>query len=79
MEEMFGEQQMLILHRVALEIEYADRLLRPQTSTGVDQTMEIIQLDDDEMVDGSQMRVTATQTLVPAGGMSYRLSNYFHR
>ncbi|KAL0722472.1 LOW QUALITY PROTEIN: hypothetical protein Bca4012_037071 [Brassica carinata] len=48
MNEIFGEQEMLILHRVALEMEYADRVLRPQSSTGVVQRMEIIQLDDDD-------------------------------
>ncbi|CAN6933301.1 unnamed protein product, partial [Brassica oleracea] len=56
MNEIFGELEMLILHRVALEIGHADRVLRPQPSSGVTQRIKIIQLDDDddEMVDVSQ-------------------------
>lgn len=58
MEEIFGEEEMLILHRVALEMGYADRNLRPQASSSMVQRMEIIQLDDDdEMMDVSQMGV----------------------
>ncbi|KAL0742545.1 hypothetical protein Bca4012_084058 [Brassica carinata] len=69
MNEIFGEQEMLILHRVALEMEYADRVLRPQSSTGVVQRMEIIQLDDDdEMVDVSQMSGTGNRNLVASEG-----------
>ncbi|KAF3523945.1 hypothetical protein F2Q69_00048074 [Brassica cretica] len=34
MNEIFGEQEMLILHHVALEIGHADRVLPPQPSSG---------------------------------------------
>ncbi|KAJ4915960.1 Uncharacterized protein Rs2_01510 [Raphanus sativus] len=65
MTEIFGEQEMLILHRVALEMSYADRVLGTQNSTGVVQGVEIIQLDDDddEMVEASQMARTPNGTL----------------
>lgn len=70
MNEIFGEQEMLILHRVALEIGHADRVLRPQPSTGVTQGIEIIQLDDDdEMVDVSQTGGTGNGTLATTEGM----------
>lgn len=70
--EIFGEQEMLILHRVALEMSYADRVLGTQNSTGVVQGVEIIQLDDDdddEMVEASQMARTRNGTLGRTGGM----------
>ncbi|KAL0723747.1 hypothetical protein Bca4012_038346 [Brassica carinata] len=52
MNEIYGEQEMLIFHRVALEMGYADRVLRPQAGVGVVNGMEIIYLDDDDdMVD----------------------------
>uniref|UniRef100_M4F017 SWIM-type domain-containing protein n=1 Tax=Brassica campestris TaxID=3711 RepID=M4F017_BRACM len=70
MNEIFGEQEMLILHRVALEIGHADRVLRPQPSTGVTQGIEIIQLDDDdEMVDVSQTGGTGNGTLATTEGV----------
>ncbi|KAL0729767.1 hypothetical protein Bca4012_025860 [Brassica carinata] len=71
MEEIFGEEEMLILHRVALEMGYADRNLRPQASSSMVQRMEIIQLDDDdEMMDVSQMGVIGNGGAVvgPVGG-----------
>ncbi|KAL0715952.1 hypothetical protein Bca4012_065274 [Brassica carinata] len=69
MNEIFGEQEMLILHRVALEMEFADRVRRPRTSTGVVQRVKIIQLDDDdEMPDTSQMSVTGTRNFEAPGG-----------
>ncbi|KAF2602814.1 hypothetical protein F2Q70_00028073 [Brassica cretica] len=68
MNEIFGEQEMLILHRVALEIGHADRVLRPQPSSGVTQRIKIIQLDDDdEMVDVSQTGGTGNGNLKGTG------------
>ncbi|KAF8109332.1 hypothetical protein N665_0098s0060 [Sinapis alba] len=54
MNEIFAEEEMLIFHRVALEMGYADRVFgsRRQGGPAVGQALEIIQLDDDdEMVD----------------------------
>nr|VDD11632.1 unnamed protein product [Brassica oleracea] len=69
MNEIFGEQEILILHRVALEIGHADRVLRPQPSFGVTQRIKIIQLDDDdEMVDVSQTGGTGNRNLEGTGG-----------
>lgn len=48
MNEIFGEQEMLVFHRVALEMELADRV-RPPNAEGVRANgVEIIQLDDDD-------------------------------
>ncbi|KAH0885598.1 hypothetical protein HID58_061694 [Brassica napus] len=70
MNEIFGEQEILILHRVALEIGHADRVLRPQPSFGVTQRIKIIQLDDDdEMVDVSQTGGTGNRNLEGTGGV----------
>ncbi|KAF8077394.1 hypothetical protein N665_1041s0009 [Sinapis alba] len=57
MNEIFGEEEMLIFHRVALEMGHADRVIRPHAGGGVVNGMEIIQLDDDddEMVDVAPM------------------------
>ena len=77
MNEIFGEQEILILHRVALEIGHADRVLRPQPSSVVTQRIKIIQLDDDdEMVDVSQTGGTGNGNLEGTGGMFFVLIGY---
>ncbi|KAL0743781.1 hypothetical protein Bca4012_085294 [Brassica carinata] len=48
MKEIFGEREMVLFHRVALEMGYADKALRPQPGGRNDTGMEIIQLDDDD-------------------------------
>ncbi|CAN7084409.1 unnamed protein product [Brassica oleracea var. botrytis] len=71
MNEIFGEQEMLILHHVALEIGHADRVLPPQPSSGVTQRIKIIQLDDDdEMVDVSQTGGTRNENLEGTGAFN---------
>ncbi|CAN6842348.1 unnamed protein product [Brassica oleracea] len=70
MNEIFGEQEILILHSVALEIGHADRVLRPQPSSVVTQRRKIIQLDDDdEMVDVLQTGGTGNGNLEGTGGV----------
>ncbi|CAH8354932.1 unnamed protein product [Eruca vesicaria subsp. sativa] len=57
--EIFREQEIVVIHCIALEMAYADMALRHETWAGVVQRIEIIQLDDDnEMVDFSQNGVT---------------------
>ncbi|KAG2246307.1 hypothetical protein Bca52824_085935 [Brassica carinata] len=55
MNEIFTEEEMVIFHRVSLEMAYADSILaqEPRVNQPV---REIIELDDDEdeMVDGNQ-------------------------
>lgn len=78
MNEIFGEQEMLILHRVALEIGHADRVLRPQPSFGVTQRIKIIQLDDDdEMVDVSQTGGTGNRNLEGTGGIFFCVNRLY--
>ncbi|CAH8319374.1 unnamed protein product [Eruca vesicaria subsp. sativa] len=61
--DIFGEEDMVIIHRVALEMAHADKTRQSQTGYGVVQRMEIIQLDDDdEMVDSFQNEVTENGT-----------------
>ncbi|KAG2314217.1 hypothetical protein Bca52824_017339 [Brassica carinata] len=48
MKEIFGEREMVILHRVALEMGSADKAPRPQPGGRNVTGMEIIQLDDDD-------------------------------
>lgn len=52
--EIFGKQDMLIFHRIALEMNHADS----------NQEMEIINLDDDE----DMLDVQPLQTIPPANG-----------
>ncbi|KAJ4893780.1 Uncharacterized protein Rs2_20574 [Raphanus sativus] len=55
MSEIFGEQDMLVLHRVALEMAHADRVMGGPAGSGVPTGVEIIQLDDDDdMTEASQ-------------------------
>ncbi|KAH0886411.1 hypothetical protein HID58_062507 [Brassica napus] len=71
MNEIFGEQEILILHSVALEIGHADRVLRPQPSSVVTQRRKIIQLDDDdEMVDVLQTGGTGNGNLEGTGAFN---------
>lgn len=69
MSEIFGEQEMLLLHRVALEMSYADRVMGRTRGSGVAQGIEIIQLDDDDdMMEASQIGRTENGTVAPTGG-----------
>ncbi|CAH8355049.1 unnamed protein product [Eruca vesicaria subsp. sativa] len=69
MKEVFGEEEMAILHRVALEMAYADRILGRGSNEGVVRRMEIIQLDDDaEMADVSQAVASSEGTVAENRG-----------
>ncbi|KAL0796728.1 hypothetical protein Bca101_068105 [Brassica carinata] len=69
MNEIFGEQEMLIFHRVALEMAYADRVRHCQDGRGTVHRMEIIQLEDDEeMVDDAPVAEQPQQSLGPNEG-----------
>ncbi|KAG2265076.1 hypothetical protein Bca4012_077695 [Brassica carinata] len=50
--EIFGEQDMLVLHLVVLEMGFADKELHPPAGSGGVPGIEIIQLyKDDEMME----------------------------
>ena len=56
MNEIFTEEEMVIFHRISLEMAYGDSIIaqEPRVNQPV---REIIELDDDEdeMVDGNQI------------------------
>lgn len=51
MTEIFGEQEMQLLYRVALEMRHVDRGLGLHGVNGVGLGMNVIQIEDDDMMD----------------------------
>ncbi|XP_056843052.1 uncharacterized protein LOC130495646 [Raphanus sativus] len=75
MSEIFGEQEMLLLHRVALEMSYADRVMGRPRVTDVPQGFEIIQLDDDDdILEASEIGSTVNGTPAATGGRGFGLT-----
>ncbi|KAG2322423.1 hypothetical protein Bca52824_015636 [Brassica carinata] len=72
MNEIFGEQEMLIFYRVALEMGLVDMGVGSQAISGVGQGIEVIRIDDDEdMADvGSSEALTPQTTGAPVGGLN---------
>lgn len=72
MNEIFGEEEMLIFHRIALEMANAYRLRPRQGENGAVHGVEIIQLEDDEeMVDATPATSQPHQSFGPTEGISF--------
>ncbi|CAH8392089.1 unnamed protein product [Eruca vesicaria subsp. sativa] len=62
--EIFGEHEMQLLYRVALELGSVDRGLDIHTVTGVQQRIEVILIDDDDdMVDVEEEEAKAAEEM----------------
>ncbi|KAJ4906322.1 Uncharacterized protein Rs2_09980 [Raphanus sativus] len=70
MTEIFGEQEMQLLYRVALEMRHVDRGLGLHGVNGVGLGMNVIQIEDDDMVDAPYIGSRAPEVGGSSGGPS---------
>ncbi|KAF8093512.1 hypothetical protein N665_0383s0139, partial [Sinapis alba] len=67
--EIFGEQEMLLFYRVALEMRHVDRGVRTHAVSRVGQGIEVIRIEDDEdMVDVPNVGSHSPQAIEGPGG-----------
>lgn len=79
MSQIFGEREMALLHRVAMEMGYADRVQRTHGQTAAHTGMEIIQLDEeDDRVIEAPARVPAEGPISAADGKCYHVSRLIY-